>query len=324
MVTHGRPTLLKKALLSLEIAKNKFEQAYPSKFDIRILINGEDSESTEALKGRYEFQKTSTSITPAAARNILLKNLESEWVFFMDDDIDLPEDIFKNFYNLINTEPEVEIWGGPNTTPASNEYLQKRNGWLLSCYLICGPVSNRYALRGPELRKGNQFNLMLCNLFIKSHCLVENNFLPLFKTAEENELIYRLQEKMSRARASDQLAVSHERRKDTTSFLRQIFFYGYGRGQLLCKTSILKQIPFALFPIFLLLAASISILFPWLIIFWLLLINFLYFIKFKKIDVAVVLLPPAIWIFYSMGIIKGAYSTIKEITISLKTKTQSD
>ena len=250
LVTHGRPNLLLRALASYEVARSSAEKSGPFDFDLRILVNGHDDKTVELLSGKHHFQQVDFPVTPAAARNFLLKDVHSPWVFFMDDDIELPKSFFKNFYQLAFDHPDVEIWGGPNMTPMLNNYLQLRNGWILACSLITGPVSSRYALSGRKTCDGNQFNLMLCNLFIKSYRLSDATFLPIFKTAEENELLYRLQEKKISACASDWLSVTHERRQNASSFLKQIFYYGFGRGQLFCTVSLAKQIHLLFFPHF--------------------------------------------------------------------------
>lgn len=317
VVTYGRPLLLEKMLSSFFVAKAVAEKQTKLNFELRMLLNGNDSESEKLLLSICHFEKIENAVTPAAARNMLIKKINSKWVFFMDDDICIESDFFLKFKKLSDEYPEIDVWGGPNTTPIGSSYQQLRNGWMLSSWLITGPVAGRYAPNGKSFSRGGQFNLTLCNLFIKNKTLNKTEFLPFLKTAEENELIYILKEKGCQLAASDNLSVAHERRGSAQRFLKQIFYYGYGRGQLFFNVPILKQLIFVFIPIAAALGVITLVYFPWLLMVWILSINLHYFIKFKKIDPLMFVLPMLVWLLYLAGLINGTIAGLQRFKMEL-------
>jgi succinoglycan biosynthesis protein ExoA len=322
LVTYKRADLLKRSLSSLALAIQESKDVYHSfNFRTYLCINGEDNESYQLA---LQFQKQDASfsmkidciptpVTPAAARNNILQSVKDEFVFFMDDDVFLPKDIFLNFLRLACKFPEVDVWGGPNVTPIESSCQQKDCGWLLSQPLLVGPIAQRYALVNQKLVAGGQYNLMLCNLFVR-HSILGTGFEPFFKTAEENELIYRLQEKRCPMFASHDLYVWHERRANYLSFVRQIFFYGYGRGQLLRRVSIMRQ-KLVILALFLFLFASmLFFVFPMIVfvftLIWLFLINFMYLLEFRRLNAKIFILPLLIYFAYLFGLFSGYQQTL--------------
>lgn len=88
--TYNRKELLKKTLLSLE------SQTYPkNRFEVIVVDDGgtDGTEATvsELKKGlslNFSYFKQSNK-GPAAARNVGIKNAEGEYIYFVDDDIEL-------------------------------------------------------------------------------------------------------------------------------------------------------------------------------------------------------------------------------------------
>lgn len=318
VVTHARPVLLEKMLKSIRVATSEAEKNQFS-FETKILLNGKDPETEKIISDTEAYEKIEDPVSPAAARNLLLNKTNKEWLFFVDDDVEIPQSLFLDFKKLITDHPEIDIWGGPNITPNHSSYEQLRNGWMLSDKLITGPVARRYKRNGKEFTEGGQFNLMLCNLFVKRKILDERVFLPFLKTAEENELIYRLKAAGYKLAASDKLYVFHERRSDADRFLKQIFYYGYGRGQLLVNVSIAKQAVFVMLPLAWTLAMGIFVRYPALLLMWLAAIKLKFVIKFKKIDLAVLIMPVAMWFYYLAGMAKGVFVSLAQTAQSKKT-----
>jgi len=331
IVTRNRTALLRKALTSLAAAWSEAKGQVGLTLDTHLLINGEsqgenpgenvgrsrsDENVTEGLTGlQVQTVRISRPVSPAAGRNILLRKINSDWIFFLDDDVQLPIHFFLNLEKLLQTHPAIDVWGGPNLTPPASEAFQQGSGWMLTQPLVVGPISRRYKLGAGSFTSGtlfnSQFNLMLCNLLIRRSCLQDNGFQPFFKTAEENELIYRLQENGTRVAASDDLLVFHERRSDTLQFLRQIFFYGFGRGQLLRTSSVSKQIIFCLAPVLLIGGLVFTCYFPALFICWLVSLQILYVFQFGRFDWWTLPLPALIWIQYVLGLGFGMRSQAK-------------
>lgn len=319
LVTHQRQMLLKRVLNTLlhSVAKTNLP------VQLRILINGTDPESwnlchqmsAELAPLKPQFKLLQSGVTPGEARNILATQVETEWILFLDDDVQVPEDMILNFQRLNQSFPSISVWGGPNLTPESSDYSANLNGWFVQNFLIVGPVSGRYRKVGFNKAKGGQFNLMLCNLFVQTAVFEENNFATHLKTAEENDLIYRIKEKKGDLGYSDQLFVWHERRAGIKKFFKQIFYYGYGRGQLLVSGSMNGQVIFGLIP--LLFLSMILALVAWpvtvsiLLLTWLSTVQFSHAIYFRKIDLKVFFIPVVVWILYILGIFKGTWTSLR-------------
>ncbi len=315
VVTHRRPILLQRALQSLLSSVKKSN----SSVQLRVLVNGHDSESwtlcqqmsPELALLKPQFKVLQSGVTPGEARNILASQVQTEWILFLDDDVQVPEDMILNFQRLADSLPQASILGGPNLTPVQSDYSANLNGWFVQNFLIVGPVSTRYRKIGVDQAPGGQFNLMLCNLFVKTEIFEQNNFACHLKTAEENDLLYRVQEKRGIITYSDQLFVWHERRAGLKNFFKQIFYYGYGRGQLLVSGSIRAQFVFGLIP--LLFLSMVWALMSWpmiismLVLTWLCTVQLTHAIHFRKIDFRIFFVPCAVWILYVTGIFKGSW-----------------
>lgn len=314
LVTYQRKDLLKRALGSLSRAVH-FAQNWKSDFVVKtyLCINGDDNESLPAAlevkekNPQFDLQITTLdkAVTPAAARNHLLNLANSSFVFFMDDDVELPPNIFIHFLQLNKSMPAIDVWGGPNLTPHSSSQEKLDNGWFVAQPLIVGPVARRYSLSGKNFLPGNQFNLMLCNLFVRREVIDQQGFEVFFKTAEENELIYRLEKNGSQMASSDLLFVWHERRSSYQNFLKQIFYYGYGRGQLFFRVPIKRQKLFISAPIIVLLTLALFVKAVWLILIWLVTLNIIYLIQFRRLNLVVFFMPPLMWILYCVGLLQG-------------------
>jgi len=314
LISYQRPMLLKKALESLisaiDNARNVNQQF---SFQVYLCINGSDDVSYQLslelqTRSVMHIEHNAKPLTPAAARNQLLQSVKSDFVFFMDDDVILPNDIFIHFRHFQNLYPKVDLWGGPNLTPPESLSQQKDCGWLVSQPFIVGPIAQRYVLSHRDISTGEQFNLMLCNLFVRS-TLLQNGFEHFFKTAEENELIYRLQNKKCSMLSSPKLFVWHERRKTYTEFIKQIFYYGYGRGQLLNRVSLVKQKLFLLVPVLCICFLFLAFYFPQtifsVVLSWLAFVQLMYLIEYRELNAKILILPLLMYAAYVFGLARG-------------------
>jgi succinoglycan biosynthesis protein ExoA len=324
IVTHDRKQLLESAIKSIFLSSHKSIDM----LEVFLLLNGEDYESEQLIKSfrntfpglRMHFEKSAISMTPARARNQLLNKINSEWVFFMDDDVQIPEDFFLNFLKLAKINPNVNVWGGPNLVHPDSSKNEKRNSWFLESPFISGPMANRYKISKSSLSNGGQFNLMLCNLIIRKKCISDECFLPILKTAEENEIIYKLKNIGVHMASSNSLFVWHKRRSKKAEFIRQIFFYGFGRGQIIFLNPNMEQllfIPLFLFSFFVIfLMFSFPVLTMTLISAWGALLTFMLRNKYKFFDQHVFWMPIAIYFSYSAGLNKGFFIELLRVSLS--------
>jgi len=228
IVTKDRIGLLADCLKSIDEASTGFE------IRIYIGLNGAKSDFKHRLekivtslhsKGRCTISEFDSCL-PGAARNVVLQQTKSKWVFFCDDDITVPEDIFKTFFELLSIAPNAFILGGPNITPRNSHSVERAQGYVLSSPFFAGPMSSRYRL-GQRDRPAGVSDLTLCNLFVNFQ-VTRIQFPELFICGEELKLFHQFPNSMF---ASDRLFVYHSRRKTILGFAKQAYKYGIGRSQ---------------------------------------------------------------------------------------------
>lgn len=204
---------------------------------VLILLNGE-SPSTESILTRYharyeniEFLKAKKA-RKGQARNILLRHVRTELVYFLDDDVIVSGDTCSVMLESMENYPGADIIGGPNLTPPGSNLFQVAQGAVLGSFFGTLWMSRRYTRCG-EPSAADERMLILCNLAFRMRVFEKSNicFNDSIICAEENLLLQELMCAGYRAVYIPGLAVYHERRKNYTEFCRQIFTYGRGRCQ---------------------------------------------------------------------------------------------
>lgn len=193
------------------------------------------------LKEQTRLIEIDRSLPVPLARNRLLETrkfrtsiqVESDWIFFIDDDVELPKDYFLHFEAARSAWPQAQIFGGPNITPPNQTGLAKYSGALYGSRLnfIC---RDRYA-DGPEGIRLNANDFILCNLLVQAQ--LEPQFSAHLPFGEELGLIENLIEKGACCVYSPRLRLYHVRRETTEQILEQMERYGLGRGLLLMDRS---------------------------------------------------------------------------------------
>jgi GT2 family glycosyltransferase len=174
---------------------------------------------------------------PGAARNPLIERARGEWVLFLDDDVELPAGALRHLAEAIRVHPSAGVLGGPNLTPPQSSWFQIIQGAVLASIVATGPVRRRYGAHPPGPADERFF--ILCNLAVRRDELVP--FAGSLVCAEENALLAELAGAGVRMHYDPDMAVYHERRPTWTSFARQMFKYGTGRGQVLRTSHDLPQ-----------------------------------------------------------------------------------
>lgn len=227
IVTRFRSQLLHRCLKSIENALEGFDHVR-----VFCVLNGPDSESERILSETYRFQLIQISegveVFPGAARNVVRPWLSSDWVWFLDDDIEVPHNFFRDFEAIKAELPEAQVFGGPNLTPEGSQFFQKLGGELLGNPWLCGPSVARYRT-GSVGFWATEAHLTLCNLAVQRELFQNEGFAKDLVCAEENEWWGR---SSYPSWWDPRLAVTHERRPNLSSFVRQFKKYGWGRGQI--------------------------------------------------------------------------------------------
>ena len=235
VVTHGRERLLERLLTDLK----RGLLAATHRYRVKVVVNGPDSASTEILERsgleELDVQHVPKPLSPSAARAEGLRQvLPCDWIWFLDDDVLVPEKTFRRLEMLLGDESSaVDIWGGPNLTPPDSSWKQKVVGALLENPFAVGPVSQRYRSTPTSARiLSDDRSLMLCHLLVRAELVDRALFLPGLLCGEENYFLAVLKSAGARMAFHSEISVLHERRPAFRSFLAQIQKYGLGRGQL--------------------------------------------------------------------------------------------
>jgi GT2 family glycosyltransferase len=207
-------------------------QASPPSFE--LLVGGNPTpEAVSAV--RRHFPTAQICVTggrlPGAARNPLIERARGELLLFLDDDVTAPPELLRCLVDIAARHPEASVFGGPNGTPPGSSRFQTVQGAVLSSLVGSGPVSRRYGARHPGFADERWFTL--CNLAVRRNVMLP--FVDELVCAEENELLATLRSAGEPMLYEPRLRVFHARRESLRSFMRQMFKYGHGRGQLLAR-----------------------------------------------------------------------------------------
>ena len=235
--------------------------------EVLLGVNGGDAlAETRRLAERYLGAATLRVFSlarmhPGSARNELVREAAGDVLIFLDDDVEVPPDLLVRVHELMS-DPRVDVVGGPNLTPPSSSRFEQLAGRVLASAVGTGPLRHRYGL-GPAARGGDR-SLILCNLAARRTRIAPRPFDAGLASAEENELLGRLERDGATLLYSPDVVVYHRRRGTLASHFRQMVKYGFGRGQLLVRAFSRAQVPFALPSLALLSLPALAVLQTWL------------------------------------------------------------
>lgn len=240
VATFNRPELCERSLRSVLLAMAHLPE---EAFEIIAGVNGVDPETKSVLKKlqaenpdvslrMFEFER---QLTPGACRNHLIIQAKGEWIYFLDDDAYVDSDFFIKWKSC-GLKDQCAAIGGPNLNPPEANMFQRAASQALASPFATYFSSARYVPSG-EARLCSESSLILCNLFVKREVLDQEPFLETLFCAEENWLLQNLKKKGFMLGYDPSLSVWHERRPDLRSFIKQVFKYGYGRGQIFRRRS---------------------------------------------------------------------------------------
>lgn len=238
IATYNRPGLCARAVRSVFAAA-----PFARELDLEIVagVNGLDKETSNVLRElrksapnvRLNIVEFDERLTPAACRNRLLGHTHGDWIYFLDDDAYVDPDFFTKFSGLKDLDAFAAV-GGPNLNPPGADAFQTTASRALASRFATYFSSARYVPLG-EARVCSEEALILCNLFVRREVLREDSFLDSLVCGEENWMLLELKKRGHHFAYDPDLYVWHERRPDLASFVRQVFKYGFGRGQIFRK-----------------------------------------------------------------------------------------
>lgn len=257
LISYRRPQLLQRCLVSLEYLK-------PLDCRICVHVNGDDQISREVVQKNNPYLSlySNERQTLSEARNRLLEKIgevadQTDWILFLDDDAFLPEGYGLAAQTAVSraNQSQVEIIGGPNLTPPISNFFSKLSGEWLASRFVSGRVSLRYGPAQQDIMN-NDDGLILCHLWVRARVLQNTQFHKFIQGGEENLFFNELFQKGLYCYYDPKVFVFHERRKNFQDLIRQIFKYGYGRGQVIYyskRTRLMHLVPvfFLLYSIYL-------------------------------------------------------------------------
>lgn len=234
-LTYQRPLLLRKCLSSI----SSLQLPSNIQFSVIIGINGTDPESQDIVQDfclrtkSFPVQTLASNFqqTPAAFRNQLVKLASASWIYFVDDDVELNPQILQAFGSSLAKFPGASIIGGPNLTPPSSSLFEEASGLAFASKFGSYLSHARYRPVG-DIRPSGEESLILCNLFVKSEAARSAPFPAHFVCCEESWVVDQLKRAGHQAIYNPQLAVFHQRRASAFTLARQVYRYGFGRGQM--------------------------------------------------------------------------------------------
>jgi hypothetical protein len=228
IASKNRWDLLDQCILSINRA---IQATGANNIEIIVGISGEVPASSN-FSSVNQVHSFPAAFSAPQKRNFLLATSQADWIFFCDDDVEVPKNIFNNFHQLQSARPEISVFGGPNFTHPNASLEEQSQGRFLSSRLTNPGFYPRYSKQMERQTQSTRY-FCLCNLFVKKSSLL--NFRHLEFCGEELQLLRDLDRDHQRFLYSPVLWVYHHRRKTRSEFLTQIYSYGRGRGQFFSR-----------------------------------------------------------------------------------------
>ena len=228
ILAYRRPELLRRCCESVA-------RTLPPDSRVLVWLNGPQPENESWLAAwrdpRFEVRhETAQSI--AAARSVVLRVRPAEFIYYLDDDVVVCEGTFDRALATMRRWPDVAVLGGPNLTPPGSSWLQRLTTALLASRFTAPGVFRRYRRSEREVVDVDERSLIFCNLLVRVAAVPPGlAFESSLRAGEETLWLCRLASQGGRLAYRGDVAVFHERRRSFGAFLKQLFFYGYGRAQ---------------------------------------------------------------------------------------------
>ncbi len=234
VATYRRGYLFRRCLESVIVAVHNVPEVM---VEVITVINIHDEESRKIIhdfKGRHNpsFMPVYTQmISRGALRNLGVRNATGEFIYFIDDDVELPPHIINVIYKKLQEKRDVSVIGGPNISRCYSTF-EKAVNLVLTSYLGTAIVRKRY-VKAQENNNATDKELILCNLIVRRSLFYSLNifFEEHVRCNEENIFLQRVSSKGIKLHYSPDIFVYHRRRSNFFSFSRQNVTYGYGRAQ---------------------------------------------------------------------------------------------
>jgi succinoglycan biosynthesis protein ExoA len=239
IVTAGRFHLFRSCLKSVL-------SALPPESEVTIVINGSFPETAGWLEKLGDLRVRWLEITSEnrpKARNRAFQICRGEVIYFLDDDVTVPSDLFTRALSHFKSRRKLAVIGGPNLTPPESDFNEQLYGAIMTSSFAAPMICSRYGAGcGKTDRPGTEHDLILCNLAVRRLSIPPSiKFPALFRSNEENLFITECIRDGLEVRFDPQMHVFHKRRSSLGAFLDQIQSYGFGRAQQVTRAPLLSH-----------------------------------------------------------------------------------
>jgi succinoglycan biosynthesis protein ExoA len=227
LLTHHRLELVKLCISSiLNQTKHNFE------IEIYGLLNGKDEETRIYIENlsknveNFKYIILEESIPVGEARNKIIEESNSEYLCFLDDDVEIPNNYFEKAQVVIDENKDIDVFGGPDQPKTGGNDFQKILSLVMQSFFAMGPTRLRHT-NIHKNEKGSEINLILCNLWMKKE-LFNNGFAfpKNYIRNEENILLAQLDKANKKLLYIAEMIVFHERKQSIQKLIRVTYLSG--------------------------------------------------------------------------------------------------
>ena len=230
IITWKRAALLQKCLDSL------LPWARETELEVRVILNGEDKNSAEILRRMCDQHgwitwKEIPPCAPGKARNLGLAGLKGEWVYFLDDDAQVPPGYWQKFLAARAQLQNADVIGGPDAMAPESGRLAQAVAMTLSSPFCMGPTATRHKSTNGTPFMANESVLTSCNLWVlRRHIAGGVQFPEDYQRAEETVFLQDLENMGAELWHVPNLYVWHARRDSWQVLTRTSFNSGFFRS----------------------------------------------------------------------------------------------
>jgi hypothetical protein len=228
IVSTGRLEALKECCRTVALA-------LPPESEVLVIVRGKSPATCDWLESfkHPAFRGFEISASDRATlRNGALSRSEGEIVYFIDEEVRVPQHLFLQTLRDFDSDPELTLTGGPLLADSQSTPPTKLMTAVLTSWFAAPHVRRRYGAGLSSTREASQQDFVGSNFAIRKSKIPPGvTFNENLESNEESLFIYECQKKHSLIRYSPTLFVVSGQTPTWSDFSKQIQSYGVGRGQ---------------------------------------------------------------------------------------------
>jgi glycosyltransferase involved in cell wall biosynthesis len=223
--TFKRPDEVENFLESITLQQNK-------NFEVIVV----DGSPDEILYPVIEKFKPLTQLSyfherglgASESRNLGCEKAKGDFLVFIDSDCVVPSDYLVKVEAFLNSNPQIDAYGGPDAADETFSVLQKGINYAMTSKLTTGGI------RGKKKHVG-KFQLRGFNMGIRREVFFKVGGYSGMQVAEDIDLSMRIQKAGHQTALIHEAFVYHRRKATFYKFFKQLYFHGKGRIDLHLK-----------------------------------------------------------------------------------------